>query len=82
MITITYFGQLADTLGISTEQLDWHGGNTDDLLTQLRARGEPWASALQSNQIFKIALNQVLLHEPAQILDNAQIGILPPVTGG
>ncbi|AXF85645.1 hypothetical protein DTO96_101376 [Ephemeroptericola cinctiostellae] len=82
MIHIQYFGALHDQLGCASEQLAWTGGTSQQLLTALRERGEPWFSALQTDRIFKIAVNRVLKHEVVDIHDGDDVGILPPVTGG
>lgn len=82
MIHIRYFGQLSDQLGITEEGMPWNGGTTEQLLQVLRARGEPWVSALEADKVFKIAINHVLTHKTAEIPDGAEVGILPPVTGG
>lgn len=82
MIQIQYFGMLHDQLGRAHEELAWQGGSSDDLLNLLRARGEPWTSALQADRIFKIAVNRVLQHGVCDIHDGDAVGILPPVTGG
>ncbi|RMX03046.1 MoaD/ThiS family protein [Corticibacter populi] len=82
MITITYFGPLKQLQPAGTETLDWPGGSTEELLAQLRQRGPDWAEALQPGRIFKLALNQQLLHAPALVRDGDAVAILPPVTGG
>ena len=82
MINIRYFGALRELAPAGTEQIEWQGASSDDLLTHLRDRGEPWTSALAPERVFKVALNQTLLHAPAMIPDGAQVAILPPVTGG
>ena len=82
MIHIRYFGVLHTRLSTREEQLSWHGGDSDALLAQLRARGEPWLSELAPERIFKIALNRQLIHTNTVIADGAEIGFLPPVTGG
>lgn len=82
MIHIRYFGVLQEELSCQEEQLDCAGISTDELLDLLRQRGEPWASALAAERIFKMVLNQEILHAPAQIPEGAEVGILPPVTGG
>lgn len=82
MIHIRYFGELREQLQIDQEHLEWTGESTDALLVFLRGRGDVWAHALAPERIFKIALNQTLLHQPALIPDGAQVGFLPPVTGG
>ncbi|MDO4704985.1 MAG: MoaD/ThiS family protein [Comamonadaceae bacterium] len=82
MITIQYFGALKQLQPAGTETLPWSGGTTDDLLALLRRRGPDWEQALQPQRIFKIAINQQLMHERAPIADGDQVAILPPVTGG
>ena len=82
MIHIQYFGALHDQLGCAHEELAWLGGTSDELLTHLRERGEPWCSTLQTYRIFKIAVNRVLMHEAVDIHDGDHVGFLPPVTGG
>ena len=47
MIYIKYFGPLANEVGTHTETLPWDkGGDTETLLTLLRARNSRWANAL------------------------------------
>ncbi len=85
MIHIRYFGILQTALNTREEQIEWsHSstGDTDALLAQLRARGEPWFSALAPEKVFKIAVNRQLIHSNSAIADGAEVGFLPPVTGG
>ena len=85
MLHIRYFGILQTALDTREEQLEWNvcsNLDTDALLAQLRARGEPWFSALAPEKVFKIAVNRQLIHANTLISDGAEIGFLPPVTGG
>lgn len=82
MITITYFGSLKLLQPSGSERLDWPGGSTDDLLNHLRERGPGWEEALRPGRVFKLALNQQLLHGAAQLRSGDEVAILPPVTGG
>lgn len=82
MILIRYFGLLREQLQVDQEHIEWNGASTDDLMVFLRKRNDVWGSALAPERIFKIALNQTLLHESTFIPDGAEVGILPPVTGG
>ncbi|HLU80348.1 MAG TPA: MoaD/ThiS family protein, partial [Burkholderiaceae bacterium] len=65
-----------------SEQLAWSGGTTDDLLAELRRRGPDWDEALRPGRVFKLALNQQLLHAAAPVQAGDEVAILPPVTGG
>lgn len=82
MITITYFGSLKLLQPSGSERLAWSGGSTDDLLDQLRRRGPDWEEALRPGRVFKLALNQQLLHGVEPLKAGDEIAILPPVTGG
>jgi len=82
MITITYFGSLKLLQPSGSEQMEWSGGSTTDLLNTLRERGPDWEAALRPGRVFKLALNQQLLHGEAPLKAGDEIAILPPVTGG
>ena len=83
MIYIKYFGPLANEVGAHTETLPWDkGGDTETLLTLLRARNSRWANALACDKIFKLVVQKQICHEVVDIPDGAEVGVLPPVTGG
>lgn len=82
MITILYFGRLREQLGCHQENLDWEGGTVTALLTFLRSRGEVWSSALAPNQVYRVVVNRSILYGDGDIPPDAEVGILPPVTGG
>lgn len=82
MITILYFGYLREALGRDAETLAWPGGDTAALLAQLRARGDDWAAALAPDKVFRVVVNQEVSAAVVTIPDGAEVGILPPVTGG
>ena len=63
MIRVLYFGVLKETLGREQETLEWSGGQCSDLLTLLRARGENWAQALAPGKVFRLVVNQQIVHE-------------------
>lgn len=82
MITILYFGVLKQHLHTAQEQLVWAGGTGDDLLALLHARGEEWASALAKEKVFRLVINKRISTWQDTIPDGAEVGLLPPVTGG
>ena len=82
MIRILYFGMLRDKLGRDQEQLEWQGGSTSELLAQLRSRDTQWAEALAPGQVFRTAVNRQMAYGEVPVPDGAEVGILPPVTGG
>ncbi|KPN74845.1 MULTISPECIES: MoaD/ThiS family protein [Neisseria] len=82
MITILYFGVLKQNLNTARESLAWAGGNGHDLLALLRARGSEWESALAEDRIFRLVVNKKIGTWEDEIPDGAEVGLLPPVTGG
>lgn len=53
----------------------------EDVLTVLRERGEPWASALEPDKTLA-AVNQEMASLDAEVAPNDEIAFFPPVTGG
>ena len=82
MITILYFGVLKQQLGVAQEQLEWQGGSGRDLLDLLHSRGEDWAAALAEGKVFRLVINKKISAWDDDIADGAEVGLLPPVTGG
>ncbi|UOO80819.1 MoaD/ThiS family protein [Uruburuella testudinis] len=82
MITILYFGVLKQRLNTAQEQISWPGGNGTDLLALLHGRGEEWQTALAPGQIFRLVINKKISTWQDEIPDGAEVGLLPPVTGG
>ena len=48
----------------------------------LRDRGPQWAEALAPGQVFRMAVNRQMAYGEVPVPDGAEVGILPPVTGG
>lgn len=82
MITILYFGVLKQKLHTAQEQIEWSTGNGRDLLALLHARGDDWATALAEERIFRLVVNKKISTWDTEIADGAEVGLLPPVTGG
>ncbi|ASK28365.1 MoaD/ThiS family protein [Neisseria chenwenguii] len=82
MITILYFGVLKQSLQTEREQIEWTGGSGRDLLALLRARGADWEAALAEGKVFRLAINQQIAAWDETVPDGAEVGLLPPVTGG
>ena len=82
MITVLYFGYLREALGRNQEALEWTGDDSEALLDLLRARGPDWAEALAPGQVFRVVVDRQVTRGVVKIPDGAEVGILPPVTGG
>ncbi|MDO5073523.1 Sulfur carrier protein moaD [Neisseria animaloris] len=82
MITILYFGVLKQHLNTTREQIDWQGGTGRTLLACLQARGSEWENALAQDKIFRLVIDKKISGWDDEIPDGAEVGLLPPVTGG
>ena len=84
MAKILYFASLAETLGLRSEQLDLPSDcdSVTDLVTLLRARGEPFDSTFDGKTRILVAINQQMSDADMSIDSNDEIAFFPPVTGG
>ena len=84
MAEILYFASLAETLGLRSEQLDLPSDcdSVTDLVTLLRARGEPFLSTFDGKTRVLVAINQQMSDDDVSINSNDEIAFFPPVTGG
>jgi molybdopterin synthase sulfur carrier subunit len=79
-IRIRYFAALAERIGRRTEEIDTAAATAGALVDELRARGEPWASAFDTRT--QIAINQHVAGAGDAISDGDEVAFFPPVTGG
>ena len=82
MIKILYFASLAETLGLKSENFDSSDDNVEQLVSSLRARGEPYASAFASDNRVLSAVNQEMASGDTAIKAGDEVAFFPPVTGG
>lgn len=85
MITLElrYFARFKESFGKETETLTLtHPILVADLLTQLRERGGLWEKELQSDRVFRVAVNHQVVSSRFELAANAEVALFPPVTGG
>ncbi|WP_423455179.1 molybdopterin converting factor subunit 1 [Ottowia sp. VDI28] len=80
-ITIRYFASIREALG-SGESLQTSAATVAELRDELIARGGAHAEALARGRAVRVALNQLMSSESAELLDGAELAFFPPVTGG
>lgn len=80
-VTIKYFASIREALG-SSETLETQANTLAALRDELLARGGGYASALARGKAVRMALNQVMSDEVAELVDGAEVAFFPPVTGG
>ncbi|WP_067150740.1 MoaD/ThiS family protein [Pseudotamlana agarivorans] len=76
LLTIKYFGLIAEVTQISEETLEFSGKQISELLTLLYAKYE----ALKTKD-FQVAQNQELVATDA-LVNGQEIALLPPFAGG
>ena len=81
---VLYFAALRERVGRSEETVDVPDDvrAVVDLRHWLAGRGEPWASALAETRRVRVAVDQSMASEDAELRDNAEVAFFPPVTGG
>lgn len=80
MIKVVFFAALREMLKKS--EIDWPLTSTvNSLLTELKAQGEPWASALERDDLL-CAVNQELCEQNQSLATGDEVAFFPPVTGG
>jgi sulfur-carrier protein len=81
-VQVRYFASLREALGAS-ELVDVPAGSSlGGLRDALLARGGAHASVLARGRAVRCALNQTMAEESVLLLDGAEVGFFPPVTGG
>ena len=80
-IRIRYFASVREALG-GGETVRTEAGTLADLRDELIARGGTHATALARGKAVRMARDQVMSREDAELADGAEIAFFPPVTGG
>ncbi len=83
MVKVLYFARLRDQLDCAEEQVTLQDSRNSvaELRQQLAARGEPWLSAMQDENLL-VAVNQVIATPDVMVNAGDEVGFFPPVTGG
>lgn len=84
MAKVLFFASLAEAVDTRAEEIELPAdcGTGADLVALLRARGEPWDSALGGDTPVLIAINQEMTDIGSSIANHDEIAFFPPVTGG
>ncbi len=83
-LNISYYASLRESLGKNTDTFDFTGTviTVLQLRDQLRAKGEPYASAFAIGKPIRCAVNQAVVKDDMTIQAGDEIAFFPPVTGG
>ena len=81
-VQIKYFASIREAIGLSMETLETEAPTLAALREALIARGGAYAASLAHGRALRMALNQVMSEESAQLSEGAEVAFFPPVTGG
>lgn len=82
IIKLRYFASIRESIGTSSESADTKAATLGALREELIARGGAYAESLARGRVVRVALNQTMSDEGAALIDGAEVGFFPPVTGG
>jgi molybdopterin synthase sulfur carrier subunit len=81
-VRVRYFASIREAVGQGSEELQARGGTLGALRDELIARGGAHASALARGKAVRMALDQVMSDESADLREGCEVAFFPPVTGG
>ena len=83
-IRVLFFAKLREVFGVGSEDLDVSSDQcrVSSVLTQLRDRGDVWATELGDDKSFRVAINQEMTSEDLLLKEGDEVALFPPVTGG
>lgn len=84
-IQIKYFASIREAIGTHAESVGVDASKVNTvaaLRDSLMAKGAPYAQALARGKSVRMALDQTMCEESAQLKDGCEVAFFPPVTGG
>ena len=81
-VHLRYFASIREAIGTGSESVNTTATTLAALRDELIARGGAYADALARGRAVRVALNQTMSDESAALVEGAEIGFFPPVTGG
>ncbi|HUR90116.1 MAG TPA: MoaD/ThiS family protein [Ramlibacter sp.] len=81
-VTIKYFASVREAVGKGGEALETSAATCAALRDELIARGGAYSQALAPGKAVRIALDQVMSADTAELRDGCEVAFFPPVTGG
>lgn len=79
---LRYFAWVRERIGLQGETYKGSATTVSELLDELDARGDGYASALADRTILRVALDQEIAAGDMPIAGVKELAIFPPMTGG
>lgn len=83
-VTVKYFASLREAIGTGSETLQTNATSLGQLRNELVSRGGAYAeldSAFKGRTL-RMALNQDMSDDAAELSEGCEVAFFPPVTGG
>jgi molybdopterin synthase sulfur carrier subunit len=81
-LTVRYFASIREALGQGSETVETSAATLGALRAELIARGGAHAAALAQGKAVRMALDQVMSGDGAELREGCEVAFFPPVTGG
>ncbi|MEO6321139.1 MAG: MoaD/ThiS family protein [Polaromonas sp.] len=81
-VTIRYFASIREAIGQGSELRETSALTLANLRDELLAVSAPHATSLARGKAVRMAVNQVMSDETAELSDGCEVAFFPPVTGG
>ena len=79
---LRYFAWVRERIGKQGETYLGKASTINELLDELEARGDGYASALSDRSILRFALDQEIADGDLSLAGIREVAIFPPMTGG
>ena len=81
-ITIKYFASIREAIGHGSEVRETSATTLAVLRDELISTSPAHADILARGKAVRLALNQVMSDEAAELVEGCEVAFFPPVTGG
>ena len=81
-VRVLYFSWLRERIGVPSESIETDAVRVNDLLNELREKGERYKLALTQTSSICVAIDQELGDMDSDITKAEEIAFFPPMTGG
>ena len=81
-VHVKYFASIREAVGQGSEAFETNARTVGALRDELLARGGAHAHALARGKAVRVALDQAMAGDDAELREGCEIAFFPPVTGG
>ncbi|MCY3673633.1 MAG: MoaD/ThiS family protein [Paracoccaceae bacterium] len=81
-VRVLYFSWLRERIGVPSESIETEAVRVNDLLDELRKKGERYKLAFTQTSSLCVAIDQELGDMDSDITGAEEIAFFPPMTGG